>query len=160
RRVVGRRDEVLLLEPGLRRDVVFRARDGCTAPAARRRRDAGTAAPGDSGRITPARRGTSLARPVPNDQPSGVDAGAGGGRGAVGAEVGAFFRNNCHVVRMSPGRAAGVRAMSFGERVEPSHPWFRLEPALQDWLTGPAPPGSADERLRLRVAALEWGETG
>ena len=79
----------------------------------------------------------------------------------AGAEVVAYFPDNAHVVRLSGGPAARVEALAgldMVERVEPYHPWYRLSGELRTWLEEPGT--AAPERMRVRVAAFEWGPAG
>jgi hypothetical protein len=76
---------------------------------------------------------------------------------SLGADVLQHFPHHAHIVRIDPSRLADARAFPFVERVEPYHPWYRLEPALRDWLRSPE---QAPRRIAVRVVALEWGEVG
>jgi serine protease AprX len=74
----------------------------------------------------------------------------------AGAEVLQYFPFNAHLVRMDAATAAQVATFDIVERVEPYHPYHRLEPELRDWL---ASSSGAPER-RVRVLAFEWGPEG
>ncbi|HEX9943028.1 MAG TPA: S8 family serine peptidase [Thermoanaerobaculia bacterium] len=74
----------------------------------------------------------------------------------LGAEVLQYFPFNAHIVRMHPSLAPQVAALEFVERVEPYHPYHRLEPGLRDWLAS----GSGPAEMRVRVMAFEWGPEG
>ncbi len=74
----------------------------------------------------------------------------------LGAEVLNYFPLNAHIVRMHPSLVPQVAGLDFVERVEPYHPFHRLEAELRDWLeseTGPP-------EFRVRVMAFEWGPEG
>lgn len=75
----------------------------------------------------------------------------------AGAEVLNPFPDNGHIVRMDPGTARLVASFDFVARVEPYHPWYRLEPGLRDWLGVNA---GLPDRLRVRAVALDWGPEG
>jgi hypothetical protein len=74
----------------------------------------------------------------------------------LGAEVLNYFPFNAHVVRMHPGLAPRVADLDIVERVEPYHPYHRLESPLRDWAAGEGGPAE----VRVRVMALQWGPEG
>jgi hypothetical protein len=74
----------------------------------------------------------------------------------VGAEVLQYFPFNAHIVRMNPALVPQVAALDFVERVEPYHPYHRLEAELRDWLAGSGGPAE----MRVRAMAFEWGPEG
>ncbi len=51
-----------------------------------------------------------------------------------------------------------VRALDFVQRVEPYHPWYRLERELREWM-GQEPDQEPTE-MRVNVQAFEWGAEG
>jgi hypothetical protein len=67
----------------------------------------------------------------------------------LGAEVLNHVPHNGHIVRADTDILEGIAALDFVERVEPYHPWYRIEPGLR---------GSTHEE-RVRVATFEWGST-
>ena len=73
----------------------------------------------------------------------------------AGGKVLAFFPHNAHIVRMPPSLVDHVASLDFVRRVEPYETWYRLEPALRDWLLT-----QGDEQIRVRVVALERGPAG
>ena len=72
---------------------------------------------------------------------------------AGGAEVLAFFPDNAHIVRMDESARDQVAALEFVQRVEPYHPWYRVENELREWLDSPG----GDNEIRVNVMAFEWG---
>ncbi len=76
---------------------------------------------------------------------------------AAGAEVLSYLPQNAHVVRVDPGLVPALRHLDFVSRVEPYHPWYRLEPALRDWSRAFGDPA---ERLRVNAVAFAWGPAG
>ena len=48
----------------------------------------------------------------------------------AGAEILSYFPHNAHIVRVDPESLAAIASFEFVERVEPYHPWYRLEPSL------------------------------
>ncbi len=73
-----------------------------------------------------------------------------------GVELLQFFPHNAFVARMPPGIAGRVADLGFVARVEPFHPWFRVERELRTW-AGSASTSPADDERRVRVMAFEWG---
>ena len=63
--------------------------------------------------------------------------------------------HNAQIVRADAESLDAVRSLDFVERVEPYHPWYRLESELRD-ATSEA--GGAYERVR--VMTFEWGAEG
>jgi hypothetical protein len=76
----------------------------------------------------------------------------------AGAEVLAYLPHNAHIVRASPALLPFTRGLDFVERVEPYHPWYRLDGQLRAWLDDAE--ATAAELRRVRVVAFEWGERG
>jgi len=77
---------------------------------------------------------------------------------AAGAEVLSHVPHNGHVVRVDPAQLSAVRRLEFVERVEPYHPWYRLDGQLR-----PASPDAGLARgveERIRVMTFEWGPEG
>ena len=74
----------------------------------------------------------------------------------AGAEVLSYFPSNAHIVRLDPSQLKAVQGLEFVERVEPFHPYHRLQPELRDWLFTR---GGANE-VRVRAMAFEWGPEG
>ncbi len=87
---------------------------------------------------------------------AGLDAWRGA-LAAAGAEVLSYLPQNAHVVRVDPGLVPALRRLDFVARVEPYHPWYRLEPALRDWIRAFGDPA---ERLRVNAIAFAWGPAG
>jgi serine protease AprX len=65
----------------------------------------------------------------------------------AGAEILSYLPHNAHIVRVDPGSLATIASLEFVERVEPYHPWYRLEPALRQ----------STHQERVRVVTFEWG---
>ncbi len=76
---------------------------------------------------------------------------------SVGGEVLAAVPHDANVVRAGEGALAAIREFEFVARVEPYHPWYRLDPDLRAWLEDGGDP--AEER-RLRFVALAAGPAG
>lgn len=76
---------------------------------------------------------------------------------AQGAEVLSFMPFNTYIVRVDRAQLPKLAALDFVERVEPYHPWYRVSPEVRAWLDAP---GASDEAKRMRVVALEWGDSG
>jgi hypothetical protein len=70
----------------------------------------------------------------------------------AGAELLAYFPHNAHLVRLAPESMERLRDLDFVQRVEPYHPWYRIERGLRAWLT-------ADDTMRAkqRVRAMSFG---
>jgi len=66
----------------------------------------------------------------------------------AGAEILSYFPHNAHIVRVDPESLAAIASFEFVERVEPYHPWYRLEPSLRQSLG----------QERVRVMTFEWGQ--
>jgi len=78
---------------------------------------------------------------------------------SAGAEVLSYLPFNAHIVRMDPSLVQAVRALDIVERVEPYHPYHRLQAELRDWLAfGGSGIGPAE--VRVRAMAFEWGPEG
>lgn len=71
---------------------------------------------------------------------------------AAGARIVGYFPNNAHLIRINPEAVARVRALTFVERIEPFHPWYRIEAGLRQWL---ASAGDSAERQRVRAVVFE-----
>jgi hypothetical protein len=79
----------------------------------------------------------------------------------LGVEVLGHFPHNGSLVRADRGLLEAAESLDFVERVEPYHPWYRLEPALRGWLDGSGDPAEASGSvLRVRVQVFEWGPGG
>ncbi len=76
---------------------------------------------------------------------------------AQGAEVLSFLPYNTYIVRVDRAQLPKLAALDFVERVEPYQPWYRVSPEVRAWLDAP---GVSEEAKRMRVVALEWGDTG
>lgn len=74
----------------------------------------------------------------------------------AGLEVLQYFPSNAHIVRMDPSLVPKVAALDLVERVEPYHPYYRLEKELRRWLSTSFGP----ETRRVNVMAFEWGPDG
>lgn len=74
----------------------------------------------------------------------------------LGAEVLSHLPHNAHILRVDPEGRAAIRLLDFVERVEPYHPWYRLEPELRENAL------EADRfgLERVRVMGFEWGPVG
>jgi hypothetical protein len=68
----------------------------------------------------------------------------------AGAEVLSYLPHNGHIVRADRETLAAIASLDFVERVEPYHPWYRLEPALRQ----------STRVERVRVVTFEWGPAG
>ncbi|UCF67275.1 MAG: S8 family serine peptidase [Acidobacteriota bacterium] len=76
----------------------------------------------------------------------------------LGAELFQFVPHHAHIVRLDPSRVSLVRALDFVERIEPYHAGYRIGPPLRAWLDEQQLLSAPTQRVR--VVALEWGETG
>jgi hypothetical protein len=65
----------------------------------------------------------------------------------IGAEVLNHVPHNGHIIRTDNELLEEMASLDFVERIEPYHPWYRIEPSLR---------GSTHEE-RVRVATFEWG---
>ena len=74
-----------------------------------------------------------------------------------GVEVLSYFHSNAHIVRLDPSQVEAVKRLEIVERVEPYHPYYRLQPELRDWLSTL---GSGKESVRVNAMAFEWGPEG
>jgi hypothetical protein len=72
----------------------------------------------------------------------------------IGAEVLSHVPHNGHIVRAEPGLTPAIAALDFVQRVEPYHPWYRLDDRLRRWLEAEGDPA---ETRRVRAMALGWG---
>jgi len=63
----------------------------------------------------------------------------------AGARILRYFPNNAHLVRLDPSRLAAVSGLEFVERIEPFHPFYRIQRELLDWLASPEPRAEAME---------------
>jgi len=77
--------------------------------------------------------------------------------GAAGGEVLATMPHNAHIVRADAAALVSLAELEFVERIEPYHPWYRLDSELRAWLDGS---GDSDHELRLRFVVFEWGPGG
>jgi serine protease AprX len=75
---------------------------------------------------------------------------------AAGVELLQHVPQNAFIVRMDPGLIPSTMDLPFVERVEPYHPGYRLEPAVESWLRERGTPG---EERRFRVVAVGEDET-
>jgi len=73
----------------------------------------------------------------------------------LGVTVLNHIPHNAQIVRADAEVLGAVRALDFVERVEPYHPWYRLEPALRN---ATLEAGGAHERVR--VMTFDWGAEG
>jgi serine protease AprX len=78
---------------------------------------------------------------------------------SAGAEVLSYLPFNAHIVRMDPSLVQAVRALDIVERVEPYHPYHRLQAELRDWLASGGS-GIGPAEVRVRAMAFEWGPEG
>ena len=78
----------------------------------------------------------------------------------AGVEVLSYFHSNAHIVRLDPSQVAAVKRMEIVERVEPYHPYYRLQPELRDWLFNTGSEKAAQESVRVNAMAFEWGPEG
>jgi hypothetical protein len=70
----------------------------------------------------------------------------------LGATVLNHVPHNAQIVRIDADLLSTVRSLDFVERVEPYHPWYRIERELRDTASAA---GGAYERIRLMT--FEWG---
>src|SRR5262249_38147434 len=76
----------------------------------------------------------------------------------AGAKILSYFPNNAHVVRMLPARATRLARMPFIQRIEPYHPFYRIDRELRDGVDRAETVGPADyTQFRVNVLAFEWG---
>ncbi|MDH3285569.1 MAG: S8 family serine peptidase, partial [Acidobacteriota bacterium] len=75
---------------------------------------------------------------------------------ASGVELLRHFPHNAFIARMPRGIVSRVAALEFVERIEPYHPWYRVERELRDW-SASARQGAGGEERRVRVMSFEWG---
>lgn len=79
----------------------------------------------------------------------------------AGVELFNYLPDAAFIARIDPQRLDAIRALDFVERVEPYHPWYRLDAPTRGWLTEPvADEAAAAEVRRVNVLALEWGPGG
>src|SRR5262249_8947438 len=76
----------------------------------------------------------------------------------AGAKILSYFPHNAHIVRLTPSRAAGLARLPFIERIEPYHPYYRIDRELRDSVDRAEAAGSVDyTQFRVNVLAFEWG---
>ncbi len=79
----------------------------------------------------------------------------------AGAKILSYFPNNAHIVRMPPARAAMLARLPFVERIEPYHPFYRIDRELRDGVDRAEATGTTSaEQFRVNVLAFEWGPEG
>jgi hypothetical protein len=76
---------------------------------------------------------------------------------AAQGEILGAIPHNAHIVRADPTSLASLAELEFVDRIEPYHPWYRLDSDLRAWLDGS---GDAASERRLRFVAFEWGPGG
>jgi len=75
--------------------------------------------------------------------------------GELGATVLNHVPHNAQIVRVDAELLGAVRSLDFVERVEPYHPWYRIERELRDAASEAGGPYE-----RVRVMTFDWGPQG
>ncbi len=71
----------------------------------------------------------------------------------TGALILAYLPNDTYALRFDPGRTPHLLDLEGVTRIEPFHPWYRLDTNLQEWILSEGDP----ETRRLRIVIFEWG---
>jgi hypothetical protein len=74
----------------------------------------------------------------------------------AGVELESFFPHNAFIARVPLQAKQPVEGMSFVERVEPYHPWYRISNELRAW----SRTASGEQTRRVRAVAFDWGRSG